>query len=162
MSPFLARAKRLCASDMYCRGRAAAGVGACVAAAAIGGCGGTTSRRSNAINCVRASEARFFPRGGDIRLNAGASLVLALTGGGREATPFPWATPVSSNVKVLQPVPLCPETRIYTVRVVLAAFKAVRDGRATVTAPLVRAWQALSPRQRRGAHAEKVTVIVSS
>jgi hypothetical protein len=89
-------------------------------------------------------------------------LVLALEGNGTPV--FPWATPFSSNEKVLQAVPLCPETRVYNGQYALklAAFKAVRDGQATVTAPLVRAWQALSPRQRRGLHAEKTTVIVSS
>lgn len=159
---------------MYWRWRVAVGVGACVAAAALGGCGGTSSRRSNAIKCVPASQPRYFPNRGDIRLSVGASLVLALgesesymsSGRPGEARPpgalFPWATPASSNRKVLQSVPLCPETRVYSLPVELAAFKAVHAGEATVTAPLVRAWQAVSPRQRRGLHAEKVTVIVSS
>lgn len=154
---------------MYSRWRVTVGVGACLAAGALGGCGGTSSRRSNASKCVAAAEPRYFPHG-DIRLSVGASLVLALgegergpgEGTSRPPSTFPWATPSSSNAKVLQPVPLCPETRVYSLPVELAAFKAVRAGEATVTAPLVRAWQALSPRQRRGLHAEKVTVIVSS
>jgi hypothetical protein len=161
---------------MYWRWRLAVGVGACVATAALGGCGGTSPRRSNAIKCVPASQPRYFPNRGDIRLSVGASLVLALgesetymsSGRPGEVTSrppgalFPWATPFSSNRRVLQSVPLCPEPRVYSLSVKLAAFKAVRAGEATVTAPLVRSWQAVSPRQRRGLHAEKVTVIVSS
>lgn len=80
----------------------------------------------------------------------------------RGALSFPWGVPFSSNSAVLRTVPICAETGAYSLSVRLAAFEAVRRGRAAITAPLTPEWQSLSPRDRRNVGSRKATVIVES
>jgi len=60
---------------------------------------------------------------------------------GTPPTSFPWPTPTSSNFRVLTRVPLCKYLNVSAEALTVTAFRALRDGTATVTAPLSRAWQ---------------------
>jgi hypothetical protein len=59
---------------------------------------------------------------------------------------FPWLAPSSSAPRVLAPVALCQRTGAATLRVKVAAFRAVRPGRAALLAPLSRPWRGLHTR----------------
>ena len=49
---------------------------------------------------------------------------------------FPWTTPRSSDTRVLQPIAVCGLRSVSMLDTHLASFKALRSGRATVTAPV--------------------------
>jgi hypothetical protein len=75
---------------------------------------------------------------------------------------FPWAAARSSNPSVLQRMALCPSRTVSTLPVVAYAFRALRQGTATLTAPIAPAWKRVKPARRRGLHPYRATVIVAS
>jgi hypothetical protein len=70
---------------------------------------------------------------------------------------FPWRAPTSSDPRVLAAVHLCPQQGITSLLVRVAAFRAIRAGRAVLTAQLTPAWR----RVRNGlrAYGARVTVV---
>jgi hypothetical protein len=75
---------------------------------------------------------------------------------------FPWAAARSSDPRVLERVALCPSRGVSTLPVVVYAFRALRPGMATLTAPIAPAWKRVKPSRRRGLHPYRATVIVAS
>jgi hypothetical protein len=75
---------------------------------------------------------------------------------------FPWAAARSSDPRVLERVALCPSRGVFTLPVVVYAFRALRPGTATLTAPITPAWKRVKPARRRGLHPYRATVIVAS
>jgi hypothetical protein len=74
---------------------------------------------------------------------------------------FPWAAARSSDPSVLRRVPLCPNSGVYTLPVVVYAFRALTPGTATLTAPIAQAWKHVKPARRRGLHPYRATLIVA-
>jgi hypothetical protein len=75
---------------------------------------------------------------------------------------FPWAAAHSSDSHVLERVALCPSREMSTLPVVVYAFRALRPGTATLTAPIAPAWKRVKPARRRGLHPYRATVVVAS
>ncbi|MGA9876879.1 MAG: hypothetical protein WBQ21_13845 [Solirubrobacteraceae bacterium] len=75
---------------------------------------------------------------------------------------FPWAAARSSDPSVLRHVALCPNREVSTLPVVIYAFRTLRPGAATLTAPIATAWKRVVPERRRGLHPYRVTVIAAS
>lgn len=75
---------------------------------------------------------------------------------------FPWAAARSSDPHVLERVALCPSRGVFTLPVVVYAFRALRPGTVTLTAPIAPAWKRAKPARRRGLHPYRATVIVAS
>jgi hypothetical protein len=62
---------------------------------------------------------------------------------------FPWLKPTTSNRAVLAPVTQCKQTLVTSLPERISAFKALRPGRATVTARLAPGWPgSIRPRLR--------------
>jgi hypothetical protein len=75
---------------------------------------------------------------------------------------FPWAGARSSDPDALRAVALCPNRGIYTLPVVVYAFRVLRQGTAMLEAPIATAWKRVSPARRRGLRPYRVTVIAAS
>jgi hypothetical protein len=75
---------------------------------------------------------------------------------------FPWAAARSSQRRVLEHAALCASREVSTLPVVVYAFRALRPGTATLTAPIAPAWRRATPARRRGLHPYRATVIVAS
>jgi hypothetical protein len=75
---------------------------------------------------------------------------------------FPWAAAHSSDPSLLRHVALCPSREVSTLPIVVYAFRALRPGTATLTAPIATAWKRVEPGRRRGLHPYRVTVIAAS
>jgi hypothetical protein len=75
---------------------------------------------------------------------------------------FPWAAARSSDPSVMRRVALCPSSGVYTLPVVVYAFRALTPGATTLTAPITQAWKSIKPARRRGLHSYHATVIVAS
>lgn len=71
---------------------------------------------------------------------------------------FPWLTPASSSPHILKELPVCAPRSLSTLPLRLSAFRALRGGTVTITAPLAPAWRALTPSRRRGLHAYHAVV----
>lgn len=59
---------------------------------------------------------------------------------------FPWATPRSSDPRVLAPVRLCKLTGASSLAVAVSGFRALRPGHAALFAPLTAPWRAETKR----------------
>jgi hypothetical protein len=127
-------------------------------------------------DCVR-SPARLpssiAPKGGaTLTVQVGAVVYVELVEAeeylswpaGTEPPPrvFPWTAARSSDTRVLERVALCPSREMFTLPVVVYAFRALRPGTATLTAPIAPAWKRAKPARRRGLHPYRATVIVAS
>lgn len=75
---------------------------------------------------------------------------------------FPWAAARSSNPRVLRRVALCPSGGLSTLPIEDYAFRALRPGTATLTAPIATAWKRVKPARRRGLHRYHAIVTVAS
>lgn len=75
---------------------------------------------------------------------------------------FPWGAARSSDPSVLARVALCPSKGVSTLPVEVYAFRALRPGTATLTAPVAPAWKRTKPARHRGLHPYRATVIVGN
>ena len=75
---------------------------------------------------------------------------------------FPWAGARSADPDVLRAVALCPNTGIYTLPVVIYAFRVLRPGTVMLEAPIATAWKRIAPARRRGLRPYRVSVIAAS
>jgi hypothetical protein len=75
---------------------------------------------------------------------------------------FPWAGARSSDPDVLRAVALCPNRGIYTLPVVVYAFRVLRPGTTVLEAPIATAWKRVSRARRRGLRRYRVRVIAAS
>jgi hypothetical protein len=73
---------------------------------------------------------------------------------------FPWSAARSSDPSVLAHVALCPSREVSTLPVVVYAFRALRSGTATLTAPITPAWKRVKSERYHGLHPYRSTVIV--
>jgi hypothetical protein len=73
---------------------------------------------------------------------------------------FPWAAARSSDPRVLERVALCRSREVSTLPLVVYAFRALRPGATTLTAPIARAWERAEPARRRGLRPYRATVLV--
>jgi hypothetical protein len=101
-----------------------------------------------------------LPNGHTIRVIVGDVVYVELVAPERYSSPFPWLRPASSDSHILERVPLCATAnpRPTTLSVRISAFRALRAGRASITAPLAPMWRALQPSRRRGLHAYHAVV----
>ncbi len=135
-----------------------------------------TLSREEPKNCMR-SPARLPPSiapegGATLTVQLGAVVYVELVEAekylswpaGTKPPPrvFPWAATRSSDPRVLERVALCPSRRMYTLPVAVYAFRALRPGTATLTAPIAPAWKRAKPSRRRGLHPYRAAVIVAS
>lgn len=101
-----------------------------------------------------------IPNGHTISVSVGELVYVELVAPEKYVSPFPWLTPASSNSHVLKRMPLCATTKLRpsTLSLGISAFKALRAGTASITAPLAPAWRALKPSRRRGLRAYHAVV----
>lgn len=102
----------------------------------------------------------MLPNGHTISVIVGDVVDVELVAPERYSSPFPWLRLASSDSHVLKPVPLCATTklRLTSLSVRISAFRVLRAGRASITAPLAPAWRALKPSRRRGLRAYHAVV----
>jgi hypothetical protein len=123
--------------------------------------------------CVRSPARLIAPEGGaTLTVQVGAVVYVELVEAeeylswpaGTKPPPrvFPWAAARSSDHRVLERVALCPGREVSTLPVMVYAFRALRPGTATLTAPIATAWKRTKPARRRGLHPYRATVIVAS
>jgi hypothetical protein len=133
-----------------------------------------TSSRGGPEGCVR-SPARFpwsiAPESGaTLTVKVGAVVYVELveaekylswpTGTKPPPRVFPWAAAHSSDPSVLRRVALCPSREVSTLPIMAYAFRGLRPGKATLTAPIAPAWKRAKPARRRGLRPYRATVIV--
>jgi uncharacterized delta-60 repeat protein len=101
-----------------------------------------------------------LPNGHTISVSVGELVYVELVVPEKYSSPFPWLTPASSNSHVLKRVPLCATTKLRpsTLSLGISAFRALRAGTASITAPLAPAWRARKPSRRRGLRAYHAVV----
>lgn len=93
--------------------------------------------------------ARLVQSGTKMKVHVGAIVYAVLAEPERYATGlshptgFPWASPRSSQPKVLRTVRLCQPTTGSSLPTMVAAFRASRAGTAVVSAPLGVSWRAV-------------------
>jgi hypothetical protein len=146
----------------------------CVAVlAACGSSAGMVSRKDTE-GCVR-SPARFLPSiapdsGATLTVRVGAVVYVELVesekylsrSAGTKPPPreFPWAAARSSDAGILKRVALCPGREVSTLPIVAYAFRALRPGMATLTAPIAPAWKRVKPLRRHGLRPYRASMIV--
>jgi hypothetical protein len=149
----------------------------CAAVLATYGSSAAPARQTIAVaGCVR-SPVTFVPsiapeNGATLTVEVGTVVYVELveaekylswrTGTKPPPRVFPWAAARSSDPSVLQRMALCPSRAVSTLPIVAYAFRALRPGTATLTAPIAPAWKRVKLARRRGLHPYRATVIVAS
>jgi hypothetical protein len=132
--------------------------------AGLTACGASpASGHATVAGCAK-EPAEFSPSvaprsGATLKVKVGALVYVALVRGKPDSswlpgerpppTVFPWTAARSSNRAVLRPVAVCPSRYRTSPPVRLYAFRAVRPGTATLTAPVATAWTRYKPARRR-------------
>jgi hypothetical protein len=115
--------------------------------------GGGSSSAANCITPSRLSHARHLEDGVTTSVRVGSLTEVELVEPALPSgypTSFPWVTPRSTNANVLVAVALCPHhSAPSSLDVSITLFRAVRAGRATVSAEVAPAWQSFKSRPRR-------------
>jgi hypothetical protein len=146
----------------------------CTAVLAACGTSDAPARRTSCVRSPATLSPRFSPESGaTVTVKVGAVVYVELVEAemymswtpGTKPPPrfFPWGTARSSDPRVLRRVALCPSGGPSpTLPIEDYAFRALRPGTATLTAPIVSAWKRVKPARRRGLHPYHATVNVAS
>ncbi len=148
--------------------------GAVLCAVVLAACGRADSSPGEGPNgCVRSPTTLSIASksGATLRVKVGAVVYVELveaekylswpTGTKPPPRVFPWAAARSSDPSVLRRVALCPSNGIYTLPVMVYAFRALTPGTTTLTAPIAQAWKRVKPARRRGLHPYRASVTVA-
>lgn len=152
-------------------------LGAVLCAAALAACGSSATQGEGPNGCVR-SPTTLSPgiapeSGATLKVKVGAFVYVELVvaekylswPAGTKPPPrgFPWAAARSSDPSVLRRVALCPSGgAASTLPIVVYAFRALRTGSSTLTAPIAHAWMRVKPARRRGLRPYRATVVAAS
>jgi hypothetical protein len=148
--------------------------GAVLCAVVLAACGRADSSPGEGPNgCVRSpTTLSIAPKSGaTLRVKVGAVVYVELveaekylswpTGTKPPPRVFPWAAARSSDPSVLRRVALCPSNGIYTLPVMVYAFRALTPGTTMLTAPIAQAWKRVKPARRRGLRPYRASVTVA-
>ena len=127
------------------------------AIAAIVACGPASAKAACTKVPISMPKDRILLTHTTLRVPAGSTVyVVLIKNEGLNGPGFPWQTPRSSNNNVLAPVQLCKTDRPSSLTLTVTGFRAVKPGKATLTAPLVRRWRSRTNRPRPAS--DRVTV----
>jgi hypothetical protein len=115
-----------------------------VLALGIAGCG-TSSTHACVTVPQSIPDSRLLTNGTKLTVPVGAIVYVALVEAEEYSSGpgFPWLTPVTSNRAVLVPVRLCKRTGASSLAVTVTGFRALRPGKAMLTAALAPRWRSL-------------------